>query len=310
MGIDPLVLKILANSPRPASDPTKLTPLEYREFYEEVSAVKSKEEIALVKDLRLVGPENNTIIARLYKPHEIDNPAPVVVYFHGGGWVIGSIETHDSLCRSLANRTQAIVISIGYRLAPEHPYPAALEDCYSSLVQLSAGVNELSIDPQRLVVAGDSAGGNLAAAVALLARDRGGPKIRYQLLIYPCCDIDPDRWPSMSEDNEGSPLSGSLMRWFYRHYVGVEKFIEDPYAAPLRAADLSDLPPALIVTAEVDPLRDEGAAYADALAAAGVDVHYECAMGQVHGFLNYADAVPSAAAIRDSIYERFSESLI
>ena len=169
--------------------------------------------------------------------------------------------------------------------------------------------SEFGVDPDRVAVAGDSAGGNLAAVVALMARDRGGPAIRHQLLVYPACDIDPDRWASISENATGFLLTESSMRWFYRHYVGKEYFVDEPYAAPLRAADLSNLPSAQVITAQYDPLRDEGAAYAAALASAGVNTHYECVPRLIHGFWSFADMVPAAAEVREAACDRLAAAL-
>jgi len=233
----------------------------------------------------------------------------LIIYFHGGAYAACSPTTHQDLIARLSRASGAAALGVDYRLAPEHPYPAAPDDCYAAVCHVVARADELGVDPGRLAVAGDSAGGNLATVVALMARDRGGPTIGYQMLIYPCCDIDPDRWPSMNENGTGYLLTESTVRWFYRHYVGAERFVDEPYAAPIRVTDLSGLPPAQVVTAEFDPLRDEGAAYARALAGAGVDTHYECASGMVHGFWGFADVVPAAGAVRDAACARLVAAL-
>jgi len=238
---------------------------------------------------------------RVYRPDGAAVPAPVVVFFHGGGWVLGSIATHDATCRGLANRTGAVYVSVDYRLAPEHPYPAAPEDCYAATCWVADHAADLGVDPGRLAVAGDSAGGNLAAVVCQMARDRSGPAIAFQLLIYPVTDLDLDRWPSMEENADGPLLTREGMDWFARHYVGTLPFTGDPYAAPIRAADLSGLPPAYVATAGHDPLRDEGAGYAEALAAAGVTVGYDNFATMIHGFVGFADVVPAAGEARDRI---------
>jgi len=307
--LDPLIQDILAALPTDLDDIEALSPDEFRAVYNEQATANQGEEVASVENLTFTGSDGVELPARAFRPDGADDPTPVTVYYHGGGWVIGSVETHDAECRALANRTRTVVVSVDYRLAPEHPYPVATDDCYAAMCQVVAQADELGVDPGRLAVAGDSAGGNLAAVVALTARDRDGPPIGHQMLIYPCCDIDPDRWPSMTENGTGYLLTESTVRWFYRHYVGAERFVDEPYAAPIRATDLSGLPPAQVVTAEFDPLRDEGAAYARALAGAGVDTHYECAPGLVHGFWSFADVVPAAGAVRDAACARLVAAL-
>ena len=169
--------------------------------------------------------------------------------------------------------------------------------------------DELGIDPNRLAVMGDSAGGNLATVVCLMSRDRDGPKICHQLLIYPACDMDPDRWPSTKENGTGYLLTDEMMRWFYRHYVGAEIFVDEAYASPIRANDLSGLPSAQVITAECDPLRDEGEAYAQALSDAGIQTHYECVPGLIHGFLGFAEMIPEAKEARNAACQRLVEAL-
>jgi acetyl esterase len=307
--LNPLIQEILSALSRELDQPEGLTPEQFRAVYNEQRTAIQGEEVASVEDLIFAGPDGIDLPVRVFTPHGVDDHAPATVYYHGGGWVIGSVDTHDAECRALANRTRTVVVSVDYRLAPEHPYPAAPDDCYAALCHVVVRADDLGIDPCRLAVAGDSAGGNLATVVALMARDRGGPAISHQMLIYPCCDIDPDRWPSMAENGTGYLLTESTVRWFYRHYVGTERFVHEPYAAPIRATDLSGLPPAQVVTAEFDPLRDEGAAYARALAGSGVETHYECASGLVHGFWSFADVVPEAAAVRDGACSRLVAAL-
>jgi acetyl esterase len=307
--LNPLIQEILAALPDGLDPVGGLTPEQFRAVYNEQTTAIQGEEVASVENLTFPGPDGVDLAVRVFRPDGADDPSPVTVYYHGGGWVIGSVETHDAECRGLANRTRTVVVSVDYRLAPEHPYPAAPDDCYAAVCHVVARADELGVDPDRLAVAGDSAGGNLATVVALMARDRDGPTIGYQMLIYPCCDIDPDRWPSMTENGTGYLLTESTVRWFYRHYVGAERFVDEPYAAPIRVTDLSGLPPAQVVTAEFDPLRDEGAAYARALAGAGVDTHYECASGLVHGFWSFADVVPAAGTVRDAACARLVAAL-
>jgi acetyl esterase len=196
--------------------------------------------------------------------------------------VIGSIETHDGLCRQLANAAGCIVVSVDYRLAPEHPYPAAAEDAYAATRWVVDNARSFGGDPSRVAVGGDSAGGNLTAVVSLMARDRGGPPLVQQLLIYPVTDAPTDKG-SYRSNAEGYFLTADMMQWFWRHYTG-EAGSAEPYACPLRAKSLAGLPPALVVTAEFDPLRDEGEVYAARLREAGVPVHLSRYDGMIHGF--------------------------
>jgi acetyl esterase len=232
-------------------------------------------------DRTIPGPAGNDIPVRVYRPQS-DTPLPVVVYFHGGGFVIGDIHTHDATCQRLAAGVPAVVVSVDYRLAPEHVFPAAVDDCEAATQWVSAHAADLGADPARLAVAGDSAGGNLAAVVARRARDAGGPPIVFQLLVYPCTDLTRSL-PSHTENGTGYLLDNDAMDWFMAHYVGDDD-LEHADASPLAVADLAGLPPALVVTAEFDPLRDEGEAYADRLRAAGVKVVSSRYDGMIHGF--------------------------
>jgi acetyl esterase len=220
---------------------------------------------------------------------------PLVAFFHGGGWVLCGLDSHDETCRQLANGTGAIVMSVDYRLAPEHRFPTAAEDAYAATRWLAANGAGLGGDPARLAVAGDSAGGNLAAAVALMARDRGGPALVFQLLIYPVLDHASDT-ASHKENATGYFLTADAMRWFWAQYLGPDGDGADPYVSPLRAADLTGLPPAHVVTAEFDPLRDEGEAYAALLTAAGVPAESRRYDGAFHGFFSMTAVLDSAAA--------------
>ena len=299
MPIDPMLLAVLEAFPMQFDDLGSMTAQEVRALFEQREPPPG-EDVASVEDLEVPGPDG-PLPVRVYRPDGAAVPAPVVVFFHGGGWVLGSIATHDATCRGLANRTGAVYVSVDYRLAPEHPYPAAPEDCYAATCWVADHAADLGVDPGRLAVAGDSAGGNLAAVVCQMARDRSGPAIAFQLLIYPVTDLDLDRWPSMEENADGPLLTREGMDWFARHYVGTLPFTGDPYAAPIRAADLSGLPPAYVATAGHDPLRDEGAGYAEALAAAGVTVGYDNFATMIHGFVGFADVVPAAGEARDRI---------
>src|SRR2546428_1392607 len=203
-------------------------------------------------ETRAVPGRRGEIPVRVYTP-EGRAPFPVLVYFHGGGWVIGSLETHDGICRHLANAAGAVVVSVDYRLAPEHPFPASGEDAYAATRWVAANAAALGGDPRRIAVGGDSAGGNLAAVVSLMARDRGGPPLVFQLLVYPVTDL-PSANASYRENAEGYFLTAKSMHWFFAHYCGANPDASDPYLCPLRAKNLRGLPPALVVTAEFDPL--------------------------------------------------------
>jgi acetyl esterase len=252
-----------------------------------------------VEDRTVPGPAGDIPI-RVYWP-EGEGPFPVLVFFHGGGFVLCSLETHDGQCRALANRAGCVVVSVDYRLAPEHPFPAAPEDCYAVTEWVAAHAARLDADPARLAVAGDSAGGNLAAVVALMARDRSGPALRFQLLVYPVTNHDFETL-SYRENAEGYFLTTNTMKWFWGHYLADVADGSNPYASPLRAEDLSGLPPGFCITAGYDPLRDEGEAYAERLRAAGVSCPTERFPGMFHGFfgmqalLDEADRAVTLAA--------------
>ena len=254
------------------------------------------EEVGTVSDRALPGPAGD-IPVRIYVPHG-QRTRGVLVYFHGGGWVIGDIETVDRPCRSIANAADVVVVSVDYRLAPEHPQPAAFDDCYAATAWVAEHAEELDVDPARLAVGGDSAGGHLAAAVSLEARDRGGPAIAFQLLIYPVTDFA-FTTASHAENGEGYLLQRATMQWFWAHYLGASDPDKDQTVFPARAASFADLPPAFVATAEFDPLRDEGEAYAESLRAAGNDVTAQRYDGMIHGFLWTLGATPSGARLVD-----------
>jgi acetyl esterase len=238
------------------------------------------EEPVPTEDRSVPGPAGE-IPVRIYRP-DSEAPLPFVVYFHGGGWVIGDISTHDTTCQRLAAGVPAVVVSVDYRLAPEHHFPAAVDDCDAATGWVSAHAAEFGGDPARLAVAGDSAGGTLAAVVARHARDAGGPPIAFQLLVYPATDMT-RALPSHSENGKGYLLDSDTMTWFLDHYLA-DADRRHPDASPLFADDLSGLPPALVVTAEFDPLRDEGEAYAERLRQAGVTVTMSRYDGMIHAF--------------------------
>jgi acetyl esterase len=226
---------------------------------------------------------------RIYRPVETGEPSPALVYFHGGGWVTGNLDTHDGIARALAKRTPCVVVAVDYRLAPEHPYPAAIDDAWTATRWASGHAQELQLDPQRIAVGGDSAGGTLAAVVAGKARDAGLP-IAAQLLIYPVTNHAFDT-PSYSDFESGYGLTRGGMQWYWTHYLGARENGDEPEVSPLRLADAGGLPRAVVVTAELDVLRDEGEAYADRLSAAGVETERRRYDGLVHGFLRMAGVV-------------------
>ena len=240
--------------------------------------------LARVENLSLPGPAG-AIAARLYEPVGAAPAAgrPALVYYHGGGWAAGDLDTHDHLCRHLALAGAFTVIAIDYRLAPEHPFPAALDDCLAATRAVRERAAALGVDPLRLAVGGDSAGGSLATLVCLALRDAGERWVRAQLLIYPAVDFAADT-ASMRDNGTGYLLTRGAMEMFTQWYVPQAADRTNPRASPLRAADHRGLPPAIIQTAEFDPLRDEGADYAAKLTAAGVSVDYHCYPGMIHGF--------------------------
>ncbi|CAH0991043.1 Carboxylesterase NlhH [Sinobacterium norvegicum] len=260
------------------------TPEEYRRSMAPPNG--SKQPVAQVTDTVISAVNNAELALRIYRPSEDNRLLPAVVYFHGGGFVVGDIDSHDSICRALANLAQAVIISVDYRLAPEHKFPAATEDGYQALQWVYDNHLPLAIDSDRISLAGDSAGANLATVTALLSRDRQGPKVQQQLLLYPCLDPSCQR-PSFDEFGEGYFLGTEQMQWFWQHYLDdVEQQSQQPYVNPL-FANLSGLPPATLITAGCDPLRDEGADYGKALSQAGVAVDYQCVEGQIHGFCSF-----------------------
>ena len=242
-------------------------------------------EVAAMSDHDAPGPHGDVPV-RVYVPATDDaTPLPVCMWFHGGGWVVGNIVTNDATCQTLANSAGAIVVSVDYRLAPEHPFPVPLDDCFAATEWAVANAASFGGDASRLAVAGGSAGGNLAAAVALRARDEGAPKLAHQSLIYPVTDRDFER-PSYVDNAEGYGLSRATMVYFWECYVPSEGDSANPYAAPMAADDLSGLPSAYVLTAEYDPLRDEGEAYAARLREAGVPTVASRYDGMIHGFFN------------------------
>ncbi|MFT4279303.1 MAG: alpha/beta hydrolase [Rhodopseudomonas sp.] len=289
------VYQAFQDAGRPAYETLSAT--EARAYYSAARLVSNPEppELASVQSITIPGPAG-AIPARLYTPKTLrqdDGLAPALVFLHGGGWVIGDLDTHDVVCRGIANDGELLVISVDYRLAPEHKFPAAVDDAIAATRWISDNAKTLGIDPEQLSVGGDSAGGNLAAVVALHARDHGGPLLAGQVLIYPATDFSM-RHPSHSEPETSVLLTHSVIRWFRDHYLSRAQDADDWRASPARAETLAGLPPAFVITAGADPLRDEGDEYARRLADAGVPVLHRTYPGQFHGFFTMGKLLPQA----------------
>ena len=264
-----------------------------------VSAGGDKERVHAVEDRTIPGPAGE-IPVRIYRPSAATG-LPVLVYFHGGGWVICDLETHDPTCRAISNGADCVVVSVDYRLAPEHKFPAAADDAYAATAWVAAHASELGADASRVAVGGDSAGGNLTAAVALMARDRGGPPLAFQVLIYPVLDLASES-ASRKENGEGYFLTAAGMTWYEEQYLRDDADRKNVLASPLLADDLAGLPPALVVTAEYDPLRDEGEAYGRRLNEAGVPATVSRYDGMFHGFLAFAGALDGATRAQGEVF--------
>jgi acetyl esterase len=299
MALDPIIAALLeASKGQPSVEELPVT--EARAAMEaRVAPLRAlAPEVAEVADRNIEGP-GGALRLRLYRPDGA-GPFPVIVYIHGGGWVLCSLETHDNVCRHLCAGTGALVVSVDYRLAPEHRFPAALDDTMAALRWVAEHAGAFGGDPARVAIAGDSAGGNLAAAAALRARDERGPALVGQLLVYPVTDYPADAMASYAENSEGYGLTRASMEHYWREYLG-EAPADAPYAAPLRAADVAGLPPAFVITAQYDVLRDEGEAYAGKLQAAGVPVEVGRYDGVNHGFFSMAGMVDGGTrAMRDA----------
>jgi acetyl esterase len=263
--------------------------------------------VAAVSDLKIVSAHGE-ILARLYRPLEARGRIPGLVFFHGGGWVLGDLESHDILCRRLANAGECAVLAVDYRLAPENKFPAAVEDAIAAAQWVFANAQTLEIDPERIAVGGDSAGANLAAVFCHVARDEGKPRIRLQLLIYPVVELAFTH--SSHQLKEGHlPVLGETMIWFREHYLSKPEQQQDWRASPLLANSFSALPPAYVLTAGYDPLSDEGAAYAGRLEQAGVQVTRRHFPGQIHGFLTMGVGFPTTKLAISEIGQALKQSL-
>ncbi len=307
-GLDPQAAALLDEFDTGIAPPSSTLSIETgRRLLDELFAVADPEPVASCTDLGIQGP-NGPIPLRIYAPGT-DAPAPVFVFMHGGGWVRGSLDAYDGLCRRLTNRTEAVVVSVDYRRAPEHPFPAGFEDCYVATEWAAAHAGDLGGDPDRVAVGGDSAGGNLSAAVALAARDRGGPDLAHQLLVYPAVNAPEIRWfDSYDTNGTGYFLETDSVEWYLDQYHRPAD-IGNHYVYPLRARDLSGLPPATVLTAGYDPLLDEGKAYADRLEAAGVEttrLHYD---DQIHAFLSLYTYLDAGRAAIDDVATQLADAL-
>jgi acetyl esterase len=296
------VFKAFQEAGRPPYE--TVSPAEARELYLKGRVVTNPEppELLSIAPLAIPAPLGS-IPARLYTPKTLrkaNGLASCLVFFHGGGWVIGDLDSHDVVCRKLAHEGELIVISVDYRLAPEHKFPAAAEDAIAATKWVADHATQLDIDASRLMIGGDSAGGNLAAVVALAARDGDGPKIAGQVLIYPATDFAMTH-PSHSEPETSILLTHSVIRWFCNHYLNGPGDIDNWKASPARAKTLAALPPAYVLTAGADPLRDEGDEYAKRLQEAGVPVTYRHFPGQFHGFFTMGKLLQQAQVAASDI---------
>ncbi len=292
-------VKMLLDATAQAGGPAlnELPPAEARAMYRMLASMEVGEEVDRVDDRHVPGPSGDVPI-RVYTPHAAVGEAHgVLVWLHGGGWVIGDLDTADSTCRALANRGGCVVVSVDYRLAPEHRAPAALDDCMTALAWTVENFELLGVDASKVAIGGDSAGGNLAALVCQRVRDEFGPDIDFQLLVYPVIDLTLSH-PSIDENAEGYFLTKVGMEWFVNHYLG-DADPKDAAVSPLYADSLAGLPPALVITAEYDPLRDEGEAYAKRLAEAGVPTEQVRYDGQIHGFMAMATMLDDGRAALD-----------
>jgi acetyl esterase len=293
------------------ADIATMTPQQMREGFRRLAQAVDVKGVPVgrIEDGELPGP-GGPLPHRIYWPqHPVAQPLPALVFFHGGGGVFGDIDTHDGLCRMLCAESGCAVISLGYRRAPEHKFPAAVEDSYAATLWVADHATGLGLDPHRIAVGGDSAGGGLAAVVCQMAAANPGPRLALQVLFCPVMDMRPQT-PSRHALAEGYFLNQATMDWMVRHYCAADADLDDPRLSPLRAAQFSGLPPAHIHTAEFDPLRDEGEAYAQLLRHAGVPARYTCHAGMIHHFYAMAGAIPPARAALKAAAHAIREALI
>jgi len=301
MALDPAVAALLEQMPPLAAD---LSVDEMRSLSAGGSLLAGTSDPTVASADRTIPGPAGDIPVRVYTPAGGGGPRPLVVFYHGGGWVIGGLDSHDPVCRDLAAGTGAVVLSVDYRLAPEHRFPAAVDDAWAALAWAGQHAADLGADGARLAVAGDSAGGNLAAVMALMARDHD-VALRFQLLVYPATDFT-QRRPSVKENGEGYLLTEASLGWFEGHYAPDRT---DWRASPMLAGDHRGVAPALVMTCEYDPLRDEGQDYAAVLEKAGVEVSARCYEGMIHGAFSMTAAVPAARALVDDACAALRQAL-
>lgn len=299
MALDPAFVVLLAQpGMQLAAPPPEVTPPMMREFAKmfrpsiELPAIHSSEDL-------VIREADREVRVRLYRPDD-RTPAPLILFFHGGGWVLCDLDSHDFLCRDLAHASGCAIVAVDYRLAPEVPFPGALEDCYLALQYFASHAKDHGLDAGRIAVCGDSAGGNLAAAVALTSRDRGGPALRHQALLCPVIDSACDS-ASMIANGMGFMLSREIMMWFWNCYLAKPADASNPLASPAQAKNLANLPPTSIATAEFDPLRDEGRDYFQRLTLARSEVSYTCHPGMIHLFYGLGAVIPYARTAFEQI---------
>ncbi len=305
MPLDPQAQKLLDMFAESGLPPAFLLPIEgaRERLYNFFVTKGDKEAVFKVEDMIIPEPERGLPV-RVYTPGD-EGLYPILVFFHGGGWSLNNVETHDAVCRSLANDVDAVVVSVDYRLAPEHKFPAAIEDAYTAVQWVAHNASaKLNGDPNRIAVGGDSSGGTQVAAVCLLARDRGGPDIMYQWLVYPATDYYLPGTPSYEEMATGYSLDRDFTIWLWTQYLPAEFDLDNPYLFPLKAKDFTNLPPAFVMTANFDPLRDEGELYAKKLHDAGVEVTLKRYEDQMHGFIMQRPNIDRAVEIfEDAVAE-------
>ena len=312
--LHPQILKAIEAMQRAGLKPIEaLSPDEARRQMEETANSRKAEllPVGRVEDRAIPGPAG-PLRVRLYWPEAggsaVGGAVPAIAYYHGGGHVIGSLDTHDLIARNLCHGAEALVVSVDYRMGPEHRFPAAVEDSFAALEWLHANAATLGADPERLGVHGDSAGANLAAVMALIARDRAGPRLLLQSLVYPVADYTLSA-PSYQTYAEGyGLLTRAAMHWFQRHYLRSPSDAEDWRASPIRAPSLAGVAPAIVVTAECDVLHDDGANYAEALRRAGVPVEYREYPGMIHAFFGIVPAVDDAMNAQRAVWTAFKRA--
>ena len=307
--LDPQTAALIAELESGVSPPSWTLSVETaRALLDQLFIDEDPEPVGEVTDLAIHGPEA-PIPVRIYTP-EGEPPFPVLVYFHGGGWMRGSLDGYDGLCRLLAAEAECVVVSVDYRLTPEHPFPAGFEDCYAVTEWATGHAADLQGDPDRVAVGGDSGGGNLAAGVSLAARDRDGPDIAHQLLIYPAVNPPDVRWfDSYDENGTGYLLEMDSVEYYYDHYLDSAAHLGNAYLFPLQARDLSGLPSATLLTAGFDPLADEGVAYVERLESAGVPVdhlHYDA---QIHAFVSLYEYLDGGRRAIDDLAESLGSAM-